>query len=84
MLRSARLPSQDKRGHVSLFEDDRVLAILRYREPCDLEAVVRRVLPADHPDELDGPRQRLAAGPGHPWRQMVAVRGDQPIELGRI
>src|SRR4029450_8088496 len=40
MLRSARLPSQDKRGHVSPFEDDRVLAILRYREPCDLEAVV--------------------------------------------
>jgi 2-dehydro-3-deoxyphosphogluconate aldolase/(4S)-4-hydroxy-2-oxoglutarate aldolase len=25
---------------VSPFEDDRVLAILRYREPCDLEAVV--------------------------------------------
>src|SRR6187402_751106 len=40
MLRSARLPSQDKRGHVSPFEDDRVLAILRYREPCDLGAVV--------------------------------------------
>src|SRR4249920_1622636 len=40
MLRSARLPSQDKRGHVSPFEDDRVLAIIRYREPCDLGAVV--------------------------------------------
>src|SRR5918994_380593 len=41
MLRSALLPSQDKRGHVSPFEDDRVLAIVRYREPCDLGAVVR-------------------------------------------
>src|SRR6266545_2742717 len=40
MLRSARLPSQDKRGHVSPFEADRVLAIVRYREPCDLGAVV--------------------------------------------
>jgi 2-dehydro-3-deoxyphosphogluconate aldolase / (4S)-4-hydroxy-2-oxoglutarate aldolase len=40
MLRSARLPSQDKRGYVSPFEDDRVLAIVRYRDPCDLGAVV--------------------------------------------
>src|SRR4029450_13030958 len=62
MLRSARLPSQDKRGHVSPFEDDRVLAILRYREPCDLEAVVDALraggidaieIPADTPGALE-------------------------------
>ena len=62
MLRSARRPSQDKRGPVSPFEDDRVLAILRYREPCDLGAVVDALraggvlsieVTADSPGALD-------------------------------
>src|SRR4029453_12489116 len=71
MLRSARLPSQDKRGHVSPFEDDRVLAILRYREPCDLGAVVDALraggidaieIPADTPGALEAVAKRREAG----------------------
>src|SRR5512132_2427346 len=71
MLRSARLPSQDKRGHVSPFEDDRVLAILRYREHCDLEAVVDALraggidaieITADTPGALEAVATARAAG----------------------
>src|SRR4029453_2797759 len=71
MLRSARLPSQDKRGHVSPFEDDRVLAILRYREPCDLGAVVDALraggidaieITADTPGALEADATARGAG----------------------